>query len=108
MPLFIYKLELNAKYHSFSAWDEKVQIILGQHADYLQQGLNEKKVLIVGRTDTDLKDNFGLAIFEAENLEEAKSFMEKDPAILGGVMRAEAYPFKLLMVADEAKKWNVW
>lgn len=108
MQLYVYKLKLNQKYHDMANWDDKVQGILKDHADYLHTGVKMERVIFVGRTDTELKDNFGLAVFKADNLEQAKAFMSADPVIVNEIMSAEVYPFKLLMVTDEAKKWNVW
>ncbi|MBY0552912.1 YciI family protein [bacterium] len=108
MNLFIYKLQLNARYHDFSTWDEQVQKAFAEHAQYLQEGITKGILTIVGRTDTVLKDNFGIVVFQAENIDLAHEYMNADPAVKHGVMNAMVYPFKQLTVTDAAKKWNVW
>lgn len=105
---FVYKLSLTPKYHDLANWDAQTQKMLGEHAEYLRAGVESGRVLIVARTDTALKDNFGIAVFKAENLEDANTFMKNDPAIRHGIMTAVVYPFKILMVTEEASKGNVW
>lgn len=108
MNIYTYKLALAPHYYDLKNWDARTQEILGLHASYLKAGLGSGKVLVVGRTDTKLENNFGIAVFKAANEFEAREFMEADPVIKHGIMTAEVFPFKLLMVTDEAKNFNVW
>lgn len=105
--IYIYKITLKEKYHDFSAWDEKVQQAFKRHAEFLEKE-TKSNVVFVGRTDVDLKNNFGLVVFKAESLEAAQNFMNKDPVVEEGIMDATVYPFKLLAVTDEAKKFSIW
>lgn len=60
--------------------------------------LGEKGVLILaGRTILDLDDEnmFGIALINANSLEEAKRIMEKDPGVLHGIQESEIYPFSM-------------
>ncbi|HEX4926198.1 MAG TPA: YciI family protein [Bdellovibrionales bacterium] len=108
MNLYTYKITLKAHYHDLKNWDAKTQAVFGEHAAYLKTGLDSGKVLIVGRTDTALDKNFGLAVFKAENESEARAFMQADPVVVAGIMDGEVYPFKLFMVTDEARSFNIW
>jgi uncharacterized protein YciI len=40
-------------------------------------------------------------IFEAESEEAARKFMESDPFIAGGLMRASLHPFRAALVRDK-------
>ena len=72
--------------------------IVGRHFAYLKD-LTEKGVMILmGRTQTADESTFGIAIFEAENEEAARTIMENDPAVAGGVMRATLYPYKVALM----------
>jgi hypothetical protein len=44
------------------------------------------------------ESTFGIAIFEAENEEVARTIMENDPAVAGGVMRATLYPYRVALM----------
>lgn len=108
MNLYAYQLTLNPQYQDFSSWNQIVNDTLQAHANYLRQGLSEGKVVFVGRTDAGPKENFGLAIFKAAGAVEAEVFMKGDPVVQAGIMSAKVFPFKLLMVTDDAKQWNIW
>ncbi|WP_141732653.1 YciI family protein [Oligoflexus tunisiensis] len=108
MKLFIYDLALQPDYQDPAAWDARVEEVFNQHADYLNQAIKHGRVMLVGRTDTAPKDNYGLVVFEAENQADAEEFMKGDPAIARGVMQGRAFPFKLLKVTDQARKWQAW
>ena len=72
--------------------------IVGRHFAYLKD-LTEKGVMILmGRTQNNNESTFGIAIFEAENEEAARTIMENDPAVAGGVMRATLYPYKVALM----------
>ncbi len=72
--------------------------IVSQHFAYLKD-LTEKGVMILmGRTQNNDKSTFGIAIFEAENEEVARTIMENDPAVVGDVMRATLYPYRVALM----------
>ena len=72
--------------------------IVGRHFAYLKN-LTEKGVMILmGRTQNNDESTFGVAIFEAENEEAARTIMENDPAVAGGVMCATLYPYRVALM----------
>jgi len=76
---------------------EEAQIV-SRHFAYLSD-LTEKGVMVLmGRTQNNDESTFGVAIFEAENEEAARTIMENDPAVVGGVMRATLYPYKVALM----------
>ena len=107
MALFVYQLTLSEKYHDMASWGPSIQETLQKHAEYLQAGVKSGRILIVGRTEAEPRDNFGIVVFKSSNAGEAKEQMEGDPAVRNGVM-PRIFPFKLHMVTDEAKSWNIW
>lgn len=71
---------------------------VSRHFAYLTE-LTEKGVMIlVGRTQNNDENTFGIAIFEAEDESAARRIMENDPAVIGGVMRAVLYPYKIALM----------
>ena len=74
---------------------------VSRHFAYLTD-LTEKGVMIlVGRTQNSDESTFGIAIFEAEDESTARAIMENDPAVIGGVMSATLYPYKIALMRKE-------
>jgi uncharacterized protein len=55
------------------------------------------KMILAGRTQNDLKETFGIVIFNAQDDDEAQSFMENDPSIQSGVMIGTLYPYAIAL-----------
>lgn len=71
---------------------------VSRHFAYLKD-LTEKGVMILmGRTQNNDESTFGIAIFEAEDESAARRIMENDPAVIGGVMKATLYPYKIALM----------
>jgi len=71
---------------------------VSRHFAYLKD-LTEKGVMILmGRTQNNDENTFGIAIFEAEDESAARRIMANDPAVVGGVMRATLYPYKIALM----------
>ena len=73
--------------------------IIGEHFNYLQRLTNEGVAILVGRTLTIERDTMGIVIFKARSDEEARSLMNADPAVSGGVMSAKLVPFRIALHA---------
>lgn len=78
------------------AWTEEDTRIAGEHFAYLQNATEEGIVILAGRS----LDGNGPAvvIFEADSEEKARSFMQADPFVAGGLMRAKLHPFRAALV----------
>ncbi len=77
------------------------------HFAYLEAARDAGVVLAAGRTLTNDETTFGLVIFRAPDEAAARDFMECDPAVQAGVMRAELFPFRVALWADrEAGRAN--
>ena len=68
------------------------------HADYLQVLVDQGIVLLVGHT-AGTPGGFGLAIFRADDREEAERLVAADPAVAAGVLVAEVHPFDVTLHA---------
>lgn len=71
--------------------------IVGRHFAYLKNLTEQGVMILVGRTQTADEDTFGIAIYEAEDEAAARSIMENDPAVQGGVMKATLYPYQVAL-----------
>jgi uncharacterized protein YciI len=78
------------------AWTEEDTRIAGEHVAYLQRATQEGIVILAGRS----LDGEGPAvvIFEADTEDDARRFMEADPFVTGGLMRASLHPFRAALV----------
>jgi uncharacterized protein YciI len=78
------------------AWTEREIQIAEEHFAYLQRATQAGIVLLAGRS----QDGVGpaLVILEANSKEDARRFMESDPFVANGLMRARLHPYKAALV----------
>jgi uncharacterized protein YciI len=78
------------------AWTEAEIRIAQDHFAYLQLATHEGMVILAGRS----LDGVGPAIvvLEAASEEQARSFMQGDPFVANGLMRASLHPFRTALV----------
>ena len=78
------------------AWTDEDNRIASEHFAYLQRATQEGTVILAGRS----LDGEGPAvvILEADSEQDARSFMESDPFVAGGLMRARLHPFRAALV----------
>ena len=77
--------------------------IVSRHFAYLKDLTERGVMILVGRTQNNDEKTFGIAIFEAEDDSAARRIMESDPAVSGGVMRAELYPYQVALMRAGSK-----
>lgn len=80
------------------AWTEEDIRIGEAHFAHLKRATEEGIVLLAGRSTDGIGPSF--VIFEAASEEEARRFMESDPFISGGLMRATLHPFRAALVRN--------
>ena len=80
------------------AWTEEDLRVGEAHFAYLKGATEDGIVLLVGRS----LDGVGPAnvILEAETEETAQKFMENDPFVASGLMRASLHPFRAALVRE--------
>ncbi len=69
------------------------------HFAYLEAARDAGVVFGAGRTLTTDETTFGIVIFRAPDENAAREFMEHDPSVQAGVMRAELFPFRIALWA---------
>lgn len=70
------------------------------HFAYLSAARDAGVVLGAGRTTNNDASTFGLVIFRAPDEKAAREFMEHDPAVHAGVMKAELFPYRVALWAS--------
>jgi len=78
------------------SWTKEEERIGEAHFAYLKQATSDGIVLLAGRS----LDSTGpaIVIFQAASEDEARRFMENDPFVLNGLMRASLHPFRASLV----------
>lgn len=69
-----------------------------RHFEYLQDLTMQGIAKLVGRTLNVDESSFGIVILEAESEDAAREFMNNDPAVKEGMMRAELFPFRIALM----------
>lgn len=80
--------------------DDEARLV-GDHFTYLQGLLAAGSLKLAGRATDAGERAFGIVIFEAVDSAAASSLMAADPAVRGGVMRAELFPFRIALMGGE-------
>lgn len=75
-----------------NAWTPQDVRIAEEHFAYLKRATDAGTVILAGRS----LDGKGpaLVILEAESQDQARAFMEADPFVAQGLMRAHLHPFR--------------
>lgn len=68
-----------------------------EHFAYLQTLLARGALILAGRTLTTDASTFGVVIFRAVDEAAARAVMAADPAVKGGVMIAELFPYRVAL-----------
>jgi uncharacterized protein YciI len=77
-------------------WTDRENEIAAEHFSYLQRATEAGTVLLAGRS----QDGVGpaLVIIEVDSEAEARAFMEGDPFVANGLMRARLHPYRAALV----------
>lgn len=95
---FIYVIRLTEKYWQESAWDQDASNTVQAHFKHLQDMLADGKLVFAGRTEIEPDKTFGIVVFEAASIEEAKETAQNDPAVKAGIMSVEVFPYKIALM----------
>ena len=99
---YIYVLRVVPRRHGAGDWTAEEVTILARHFERLVKATESRQVILAGRTTEALADTFGVVIFEADDAESARQFMQADPAVMAGLMSATLHPYA---VALQRRTW---
>lgn len=71
---------------------EDEERIMEAHFEYLKKLSEEGRIIIAGPC---LDGSFGIIVFNARDMDEAKTIMEQDPSVKARIMEAELHPFRV-------------
>jgi uncharacterized protein len=94
---FLYKLTLIPRLIEEANWSEEDNNKVYEHFKMLQGLLKENKLILAGKTDNMDETTFGLVILQVDSEESARTIMENDPAVKGGIMTAQIFPYRVAL-----------
>ena len=77
------------------------EAIVSEHFSYLKDLMGQGILLLAGRTLNTDESSFGIVIFSATSLADARAVVNNDPAVRKGVMHAELYPYRVALMAHQ-------
>lgn len=94
---FIYVLRVTPKFQQASDWTDSENSVVARHFERLVKATETGQVILAGRTSEALDTTFGVVIFEAEDAEAARQFMQADPVVASGLMSATLHPYAVAL-----------
>ena len=76
---------------------QKDEAIVSRHFRHLVELEKEGKLILAGKTDGLDPNTKGLVFLQAESIEKAQKIMERDPAIMEGVMTGTLQEFNVAL-----------
>ena len=92
LQTYIYMIRATRPDFSPEAMTPLEKQLMGEHWVYLQEFFATGRLLLTGPC-TD--GAFGISIFEAESLEEARQIAANDPSVKGGIMSMEVHQYRV-------------
>ena len=94
---YVYVLKVAPALHDQAKWTQADNDAVSRHFARLSAATKAGQVIFAGKTSEPLDTTFGLVVFEAASEDEARKFMETDPAVVAGVMTATLHPYALAL-----------
>lgn len=94
---FLYKLTLTRGDMLKTGPTKEESDAVEQHYNRLLDYTKEGVVILAGRTLTNDETTFGIVIFRSASEDAAREFMNGDPVVQKGVMKATLFPFKVAL-----------
>ena len=99
---YIYILKFTEDFRKNIQWGSRELGFAQEHVAYIKELANENKAYLLGRT-TNVYDAemFGVIVFEAANMEEAKKILDDDPLVKNNIMQGTVSPFNVVFVKEK-------
>jgi uncharacterized protein len=65
---YIYTIKLIERLHDPKKWTNDDEQAVNRHFEYLKYQMQQGNMILAGRTQNDLKDTFGIVIFNAKTM----------------------------------------
>ncbi len=100
MPQYLYRIQPTRAAMLPDGPTEQEAATVSAHFNYLKTLVEQGVVILAGRTLNTDPTSFGIVIFNAASDEAARALVDADPAVSGGVMRAELFPYRVALIAE--------
>lgn len=101
IPQFLYRIQPTRETMLAEGATPAESELVSRHFAHLKQLMAEGVVILAGRTLNTDPTSFGIVIFNAESEDAARAIMNDDPAVKGGIFRAELFPYRVALIDDE-------
>lgn len=72
------------------------EALVERHSEILEQLAIQGTLILYGRTQNNDERTFGIVVLETADETAAEAIIKNDPAVQGGVMKAELFPYKVV------------
>ena len=79
---------------------DEEKALAAQHWTYSQELLKKKIIIFGGRTLPTSEEAFAIVVIQVSSEDQARSIMEDDPAVKGGVFRGRLFPYQPMLIGD--------
>lgn len=97
MQHYLYQLKLVPRITQSKMWTPDDEAIVSEHFKRLKALTEKGVVLLAGKTNRENEDGFGIVIFLANSIDEAKDLMNSDPAVAKGLMTATLFDYMIAL-----------
>lgn len=104
MKEFVYKLILVDRLFLEENWTEEDEAIIGRHFAHLLDLQQSNQLILAGKTAGLDLDTYGLVLFTAHDNDEAQAIMDRDPAIVEGIMTGTLQEYNVALFNSTYKK----
>jgi len=98
MPTYIYKIT-PVRSGFEGGMSEAEEQAMSLHFDYLKRLLAEGRLFLAGPC---VDAAFGIVIFDAESIEQARSLTADDPAVAAGIVTADVHEFRISLLREKS------
>lgn len=97
---YLYRVQLTRPAMLTDGATAEEEAIMSQHFQWLHHQMEQGVLILAGRTLNTDESSFGIVIFKAPSLEEARALMNSAPAIRHGIFRAELFPYQIALLKE--------
>jgi uncharacterized protein len=100
MAQYLYRIQPTRAAMLTDGATEQEASLVSAHFNHLKTLMEQGVVILAGRTLNTDPTSFGIIVFNADSDEAARALVDADPAVAGGVMRAELFPYRVALIAE--------
>ena len=98
--LFLYRIEPTRPEMLTEGMTPEESATMETHYAHLRANVEAGRIFLAGPAARPDGSGYGITLFEADDFADAEAFAASDPAVIGGVVRAEVLQFRLSLLGD--------